>query len=324
MQTLKIEKDSANKRIDKLLKDKYPKMPQSFMYKAFRKKDVKVNGIRIKDDYITNLGDIVEVYIIDEILYGKAPSEPLDHTKAFTVVFEDKNILIVNKKQGIPVHPDKDSTDNTLIDLVTTYIQNNENGMNSQVSTPALCHRLDRNTGGLVIIAKNNEALKVMLEKIKNKEVKKYYQCIVRGKMEKPQAVLKAFLEKDERKSRVYINDYKTKHSLEIITKYKALSPIENIVVGETASLLEVELVTGRTHQIRAHMSYIGHPIVGDGKYGDNTFNRALKLKYQALWAYKLKFEFSKNSGILSYLNEKEFKVTPDFSSIILTGKKLS
>lgn len=135
--------------------------------------------------------------------------------------------------------------------------------------------------------------------------------------MEKPQGILKAYLEKDERKSRVYINDYKTRNSLEIITKYKTLSIIDNITADDSASLLEVELVTGRTHQIRAHMSYIGHPIVGDGKYGDNTLNRTLKAKYQALWAYKLKFEFSKGGGILNYLNGKEFKVMPDFSNIL-------
>lgn len=317
MQTLIIKKDSANKRIDKVLKEKYPSMPQNFMYKAFRKKDVKVNGIRVKEDYITNIGDVVEVYIIDEILCGQTLSKPSDYTKAFTVVFEDQNILIVNKKQGIPVHPDKGQAENTLIDLVTTYIRYNEGRIKHHASAPALCHRLDRNTGGLVIIAKNTEALKVMLEKIKNKEVKKYYQCIVRGKMEKPQSVLTAYLEKDERKSRVYINNYKTNNSLEIITKYKVLSTLDDLIAEETASLLEVELVTGRTHQIRAHMSYLGHPIIGDGKYGDNNLNRSLKLKYQALWAYKLKFEFNTSGEILNYLNGKEFNVTPDFGTFL-------
>lgn len=322
MQKLIIEKDSTNKRIDKVLRDKFPNLPQSFMYKAFRKKDIKVNGVRVKEDYVTNIGDVVEVYIIDEILYGKNTSQPLDQGIAFTVVYEDKNILIVNKKQGIPVHPDKDSSENTLIDLVTSYICNNSNNSKPQGFTPALCHRLDRNTGGLVIIAKNNEALKVMLEKIKNKEVKKYYQCIVRGKPEKRQATLKAYLEKDERKSRVYINDYKTRNSLEVITKYKTLSVIENLTADQAGTLLEVELITGRTHQIRAHFAYIGHPIAGDGKYGDNALNRALKLKYQALWAYKIKFDFSTKSGILSYLNGKEFEIQPDFSDIFQLNKK--
>lgn len=317
MQTLIIAEDNTNKRIDKVLKDKYPNMPHNFMYKAFRKKDIKVNGVRVKEDYISKLGDKVEIYIIDEILDGKNSNEPSDYFKAFTIIYEDKNIMIVNKRQGIPVHPDKDQPENTLIDLVAAYIREKEVTGKSSGFTPALCHRLDRNTGGLVIIAKNNEALKVMLEKIKNKEVKKYYQCLVKGIMEKPQGILKAYLEKDERKSRVYINDYKTRNSLEIITKYKTLSILDNIISDSNTSLLEVELVTGRTHQIRAHMSYIGHPILGDGKYGDNSLNRQIKLKHQALWAYKLKFEFGKSGGILNYLNGKEFEVTPDFSSIL-------
>jgi len=323
MQAFTVEKENTNKRIDKVLREKYPKLPQSFMYKAFRKKDIKVNGKRVKEDYITNLGDIVEVYIIDDILYGKGLTQSVDYSKAFTVVYEDRNILIVNKKQGIPVHPDKDSPENTLIDLVNTYLSNNSNNSKAHGFSPALCHRLDRNTGGLVIIAKNNEALKVMLEKIKNKEVKKYYQCIVRGKMEKPQATLKAYLEKDERNSRVYINDYKTKNSLEIITKYRTLSIIENLTGEHAGSLLEVELITGRTHQIRAHLAYIGHPIVGDGKYGDNSLNRELKLKHQALYAYKIKFEFSTRSGILSYLNGKVFEITPDFNGILHSDKNI-
>jgi 23S rRNA pseudouridine955/2504/2580 synthase len=166
------------------------------------------------------------------------------------------------------VHPDRDQPENTLIDLVASYIREKEATGKSSGFTPALCHRLDRNTGGLVIIAKNNEALRVMLEKIKNKEVKKYYQCLVKGNIEKPQGILKAYLEKDERKSRVYINNFKTRNSLEIITKYKTLSILDNIISDSSTSLLEVELVTGRTHQIRAHMSYIGHPLIGDPVYG--------------------------------------------------------
>lgn len=309
MRTITVSEEQGNKRIDRILKDVFRNLPSSALYKAFRKKDVKVNGKRVKEEYIAVAGDIVEIYIIDDILYGAPNPENFKLNKGFSVVYEDANILIVNKEQGIAVHPDKEQTDNTLIDQVKLYIQEKGeyNPQNPSSFVPALCHRLDRNTGGLVIIGKSNESLKEMLNKIKSKEVRKYYQCLVKGKMEKQSAELKAYLKKDERKSRVFISSEASRKSLEIITRYRVISYEDDI------SRLEVELVTGRTHQIRAHLAFIGHPIIGDGKYGTNAINRPLGAKFQALWAYKIEFDFKTNAGILNYLKGKEFEVEPSF-----------
>jgi 23S rRNA pseudouridine955/2504/2580 synthase len=309
MKTLTISEKQAEKKISRILTDMFPKMPVNAMYKAFRKKDIKVNGIRVKENYILNAGDILDVYISDAILGGLPTAESPKTSKGFIVVYEDKNILIVNKQQGISVHADKEEA-GTLLDYVQDYLAiKGEYSPDSPDSfPPSLCHRLDRNTGGLVLIAKNKESLKIMLDKIKNREIKKYYQCLVKGKMENDQALLKAYLIKDERKSKVFISNTKLKDSLEIITKYKVLAyDYDNDI-----SKLEIELVTGRTHQIRAHLAHIGHTIIGDGKYGTNAINRPLGLKYQALWAYKIFFNFNTDSGILEYLKGRSFKVEPE------------
>jgi len=309
MRTIVISEKYGGKRVDRVLTDIFPHAPASAVHKALRKKDIKANGTRIKNDYIVHAGDILDIYISDDILDGVPLGDSSEINKGFTVVYEDKNILIVNKQQGVPVHPDREQTRGTLIELVQNYLAQKSEYLPGSLQSfpPALCHRLDRNTGGLVIIAKNSESLKIMLEKIRNKEIKKYYQCLVKGKMEKNQAELRAFLSKDEKKSRVFVSDKKTKDSLEIITKYRVLS-YENDI-----SRLEIELVTGRTHQIRAHMAYIGHPVIGDGKYGTNAINRPLRAKYQALWAYKIKFDFKRDAGILNYLKGKQFEVKPEF-----------
>lgn len=312
MRTIIISEEKTNKRIDRVLRETFTNLPTGAMFKAFRKKDIKVNGIRIKEDYIVRLNDRIDIYITDEILDG-VPKSGESPERAFSVVYEDRNLLVVNKRQGIPVHPDRDQVDNTLIDLVRDYLKDKGEFTAHSPFAPSLCHRLDRNTGGLIMIAKNNAALEIILKKMKDNEISKYYQCLVKGKMKKREDVLKAYLEKDERKSRVFVKDIKTRGAVEILTKYKVLSYQEIPGSDEGISNLEVELLTGRTHQIRAHLAYIGHPIVGDGKYGINTFNRLLGAKHQALWAYKLKFDFSKNAGMLAYLKGKELKVQPEF-----------
>jgi 23S rRNA pseudouridine955/2504/2580 synthase len=311
MRSILIGEKQAGKRIDKAIRELFPSMPVGAMYKAFRNKDVKVNGIRIKEEYILSAGDKLDLYIIDGILDGIPQNSDHEQVKDFSVVYEDSNILIVNKAQGLPVHPDKEQSADTLIDTIKTYLseKGEYNPSNPSDFPPSLCHRIDRNTGGLVVIAKNSKSFEILLDKIKNREIKKYYQCLVVGKMEKASAELKAYLFKDKKNSRVFISDNRVKYSLEIITRYKVISFNKGI------SKLEVELVTGRTHQIRAHLAFIGHPIVGDGKYGSNAFNRSLGIKQQALWAYKLNFDF-KNAGILNYLEGKTFEVLPEFPEL--------
>jgi 23S rRNA pseudouridine955/2504/2580 synthase len=309
MQSHTIRSVNANTNAENFIMSLYPKLSYSSLQKAFRKRDIKVNGIRVGKDYQLNPGDVLEIYITDDILMGSAKRTDSVPQPGFTVVYEDENLLLVNKKQGIPVHPDKEQSRDTLIDQVRYYLkQSNAQAERTDQFQPSLCHRLDRNTGGLVIIAKNSAAHEIILKKIETGEIQKFYKCLVSGCPEKKEAMLKAYLWKDAAKNRVFIYNNKTKGSVDIATSYKVLeyNPAKDV------SLLEVELLTGRTHQIRAHMAFIGHPILGDGKYGQNSINRAFGLKMQALWAYKLKFNF-RGSSMLDYLDHHEFTVEPDF-----------
>lgn len=310
MKEFQIKKNDAGQRLDKFLTKAVKGLPISLMYKYIRTKKIKVNRARTEQKYVLQEGDIVQLFIKDEFFDSpeKDNSALASITPKLTIVYEDDNIILCNKRPGVLVHEDDEGKDNTLIMHIKAYLyQNGEyDPENEQSFAPALCNRIDRNTGGIVIGAKNAEALRVMNEKIKNDEISKFYYCVVHGKMPKKSDTLTGFLLKDSDKNQVKIFDKQVKGSKNIITKYKVVSEKNGM------SLLEIELVTGRTHQIRAHMSYIGHPLLGDGKYGINKDDRAKGYKYQALYAYRLRFDFDDNSGVLGYLKGKEVKLSRD------------
>ena len=310
MKEFQIKKNDAGQRLDKFLTKAVKGLPISLMYKYIRTKKIKVNRARTEQKYVLQEGDIVQLFIKDEFFDSpeKDNSALASITPKLTIVYEDENIILCNKRPGVLVHEDDEGKDNTLIMHIKAYLyQKGEYDPDSEQSfAPALCNRIDRNTGGIVIGAKNAEALRVMNEKIKNDEISKFYYCVVHGKMPKKADTLTGFLLKDSDKNQVKIFDKQVKGSKNIITKYKVVSEKNEM------SLLEIELVTGRTHQIRAHMSYIGHPLLGDGKYGINKDDRAKGYKYQALYAYRLRFDFDDDSGALGYLRGKEVKLSRD------------
>lgn len=282
MQILNVEEKYNGKKICAYLLYKFPNLKQNTLYKALRKKDIRINNNRINDNEIIYTGDEIKIFISDDFLF--LSNINLD------IVFEDKNILIINKPSGIEV-----TGENSLTSKCENYIQ----------GFVKPCHRLDRNTSGLVLFAKNEQALEILLEKFKNREIDKYYTATVYGILSKKQDKLEAYLFKDTKKSLVYISDFPKKGYQKIITSYKVIKEDKK----NNTSVLDIKLETGRTHQIRAHLAHIGFPIIGDGKYGINEINKKFKQKTQLLCSYRLKFNFSTPSGCLEYLNGTVFYI---------------
>lgn len=304
MRTLEIGANDAEQRLDKFLTKKFKNMPKSLMYKYIRKKCIKVNGKKCDIDVRLHKGDILTCYIKDEFF---EPSEQqYDFMKApvkLDIIYEDEQIMLLNKKPGLIVHPDENYHFDSLIARVQHYLyEKGEYDPEDENSfAPALVNRIDRNTGGIVIAAKTAEALRVLNQKLRDRELEKLYLCAAAGIFKKKEDLLTDYLEKNEKQNRVYISNKPTANSKTIKTKYRVIDEKNNL------SLLEVDLLTGRTHQIRAHMAYIGHPLVGDGKYGKNELNRKMGQKWQALYSYKLTFKFTTDAGVLNYLNGKTF-----------------
>lgn len=310
MREIKIAKNDAGQRLDKFL-TKALDLPVGLLYKSIRTKKIKVNRKRAENNTVLMEGDTIQCFLAEEF-FGK-----LDEAEGVTlsldriqpkldIVYEDENILLLNKRPGVSVHEDEDSKVNTLIAHVQAYLyQKGEyNPKDEQSFAPALCNRIDRNTGGIVIAAKTAEALRVMNEKIRLREIDKLYLAAVHGIPERKEATLTGYLIKDEKLNKVRVFDKNPpKGAKNIITKYKV------VATRGSDALIEVELLTGRTHQIRAHMAYIGHPLIGDGKYGVNKGDRAEGYKYQALYSYKLRFSFKGGPTALEYLNGKEFSI---------------
>ncbi len=304
--SLTVTKNDAGQRLDKFLIKTYKNLPLPMLYKAIRKKDVKRNGKRCEAADRLNEGDVIGLFLPDDVLEKAPPTYEFMHAaKALDIVYEDENILLLNKKAGLLVHPDDREFRDTLIFRVQRYLYEkgayNPDAENS--FAPALVNRIDRNTAGIVIAAKTATALRILNDKLKNREIQKYYLCLVHGTMPRQSDTLEGFLEKNEEQNRVYISDTAKAGARTIRTRYTVLEAHDGL------TLLEVHLLTGRTHQIRAHLASIGHPLLGDGKYGTNALNKGTGFSKQALCSYRLKFDFTSPADELAYLNGREFSL---------------
>ena len=308
MREFVINKNDSGQRLDKFLTKAVKDLPQSLLYKYIRLKRIKLNGKRCGISDRLKEGDVLQLYINDEF-FGQDSSKP-DFLKApgtLDIVYEDENILLCDKKCGLVVHEDESGVSDTLINRILHYLYDKgEYDPRTENSfVPALCNRIDRNTSGIVICAKNAESLRILNQKVKDREIDKRYLCVTVGVPPKNEDTLTAYHERNEKTKVVKITDRKTPESKTMVTQYRVLKTSSD---GALA-LLEVKLITGRTHQIRAHLAHIGYPLLGDGKYGINRVNREYNVKTQALCAYKLGFEFRTDAGILSYLDGRNFEV---------------
>ena len=312
MKELTIRQNDAGQRLDRFVGKAVPLLPESLLQKYIRLKRIKVNGKGAKRDCRVALGDSVQLYINDE--FFEPPREENSYLKVSTprldIVFEDENLLLADKKPGVLCHSAGKWDYNTLIANIQAYAyQKGEwRPREENAFAPALCNRIDRNTGGIVIAAKNAEALRILNEKIRDREIEKRYLCVVHGRPKPPEGRISGYIFKDAKRNQVYVRTKPEPGAKTAVTDYKLLRSAGGL------SLVECTLQTGRTHQIRAQMAAAGWPLLGDGKYGREKDNRAYGEKGQALCSWRLRFAFDAPAGALEYLNGKSFRTkTPEF-----------
>ena len=306
MKIFTVTKNDASQRLDRFITKNCPELPAALMFKYIRIKRIKVNGKRAQINTRLSEGDTVEAYINDEFLKQKAPKYDFMSAPArLNIVYEDENLLLVDKRPGMSVHADDTEKVNTLINHIQAYLyQKREwNPKWENAFAPALCNRIDRNTGGIVIAAKNAETLRIINEKIRAHELEKSYLCITVGRPKQPEGKIEGFLLKNEAKKEVRFFHKPVPGGKTAVTLYRTLESRGGL------SLVECRLLTGRTHQIRVSMAEIGCPLLGDGKYGKGDVNRRYHETRQALYSYKLRFDFPTDAGLLNYLKGQEFTV---------------
>ena len=307
MKELRIGQNDAGQRLDRFVGKAVPLLPDSLLQKYIRLKRIKCNGKGAKRDTRLAAGDVLQLYINDE--FFEKPREENSYLKVGTpklnIVYEDKNILLLDKKPGVLCHSAGVWDYNTLIANVQAYMaQKGEwRPKEENAFAPALCNRIDRNTGGIVIAAKNAEALRILNDKIRDREIEKYYLCAVQGRPKPPAGRLENYLFKDAKKNQVFVKNRPEPGAKTAVTEYRLITSKGKL------SLVECRLLTGRTHQIRAQMAHAGWPLLGDGKYGSERFNKDFGEKGQALYSYRLEFTFPTDAGILNYLRGRQFRV---------------
>ena len=307
MKEFTIGKNDAGQRLDRWLAKTLPLLPAPLAQKYIRLKRVKVNGKGSKRDARLNVGDVLQLYINDEFFDRPTPENAFLslYQPRLNILYEDEHIMLLDKRPGLVVHPDENERVNTLLTHIQAYLYQKKEWSPYWENSfaPALCNRIDRNTGGIVIAAKTAEGLRVMNQKIKDRELTKLYLCVVRGKLSPAEGRLEDYIWKDEVKKQVYVRKRPEPGAKTAVTRYRTLA------VRDGLSLVECDLITGRTHQIRAQFAAAGHPLLGDGKYGSERENRKYGRHGQALYSYKLIFQFTTDAGVLEPLNGRAFRV---------------
>jgi len=301
-----IGKNDSGQRLDRFVSKIVPSLPPALAQKYIRIKRIKVGGKGSKRDYKLSLGDTVQMYVNDEFFSAREPARLKFSAPTIDIVYEDENIMLVNKEAGVLCHSDGGYSYADLLSQIQAHlhIQGHWRSQDENSFAPALCNRIDRNTSGIVIAAKNAEALRIMGEKIKLREIDKHYLAIAHGTPAPPEGELTGYIFKDAVKNQVYVTVKPSPGAKFAAMRYKTLASANGM------TLLECELITGRTHQIRAQLAAMGHPLLGDGKYGSERLNKPFGERRQALCSYKLAFAFKSDAGALQYLNNKTFQIS--------------